>query len=190
MLRRNIRESTDDFTTCKSQDWAWLWVSRCSSKCTSRHLRVPRVRRVRRFPITIIYHLTIDYRLNNDEVSQKAAVASACISQNDFTKALNVVRKALGPMERQQTRGLNYRSLIGTYRVAPAEEALEWMREAESSIPKVDMLRARHRASAVTCAIFYWICQIMEVCTVYPSIKGFLAHFAFLGSGDARKITL
>ncbi|KIK41596.1 hypothetical protein CY34DRAFT_107261 [Suillus luteus UH-Slu-Lm8-n1] len=101
--------------------------------------------------------------LNNDEVSQKAAVASACISQNDFTKALNVVRKALGPMERQQTRGLNYRSLIGTYRVAPAEEALEWMREAESSIPKVDMLRARHRASAVTCAIFYWICQIMEV---------------------------
>ncbi|KAG1729565.1 hypothetical protein EDB19DRAFT_1938373 [Suillus lakei] len=72
--------------------------------------------------------------LNNNEVSQKAAVASACISQNDFTKAFNT-----------------------------AEEALEWMREAESSIPKVDMLRTRHRASTVTCAIFYWICQIMEV---------------------------
>ncbi|KAG1823777.1 uncharacterized protein BJ212DRAFT_1326654 [Suillus subaureus] len=101
--------------------------------------------------------------LNNNEVSQKAAVASACISQNDFTKALNVVRKALGPMGRQHTRGLNYRSLIGTYRVMPAEEALEWMREAESSIPKVDMLRTRHQASTVTCAIFHWICQIMEV---------------------------
>ncbi|KAG2339479.1 hypothetical protein BDR05DRAFT_1003297 [Suillus weaverae] len=101
--------------------------------------------------------------LNNNEVSQKAAVASACISQTDFTKALNVVRKALGPIGRQHTRGLNYRSLIGTYRVAPAEEALEWMLEAESSIPNVDMLRTRHRASTVTCAIFYWICQIMEV---------------------------
>jgi hypothetical protein len=123
-------------------------------------------------------------------VSQKAAVASACISQNDFTKALNVVRKALGPMERQLTRGLNYRSLIGTYRVALDEEALDWMREAESSIPKVDMLRARHQASTVTCAIFYWICQIMEVCIVCPFIKGFLVHSAFLGSGDARKITL
>ncbi|KAG2134050.1 uncharacterized protein EDB93DRAFT_853627 [Suillus bovinus] len=101
--------------------------------------------------------------LNNNDVSQKAAVASACISQKDFTKALNVVRTALGPTGKQHTRGLNYRSLIGTYRVAPADEALEWMREAESSIPKVDMLRARHQASTVTCAIFYWICQIMEV---------------------------
>ncbi|KAG2133448.1 hypothetical protein BD769DRAFT_1354091 [Suillus cothurnatus] len=101
--------------------------------------------------------------LNNNEVSQKAAVASACISQNDFTKALNFVRKALGPIGRQHTRGLNYRSLIDTYRVALGEEALEWMHEAESSIPKVDMLRTRHQASTVTCAIFYWICQIMEV---------------------------
>ncbi|KAG1725064.1 uncharacterized protein EDB91DRAFT_1169380 [Suillus paluster] len=101
--------------------------------------------------------------LNNNEVSQKAAIASACISQNDFTKALNTVRQALGPTGKQHTRGLNYRSLIGTYRVAPPDEALEWMREVESSVPKVDMLRTRHRASTVTCAIFYWICQIMEV---------------------------
>ncbi|KAG0697229.1 hypothetical protein DFH29DRAFT_1003894 [Suillus ampliporus] len=101
--------------------------------------------------------------LNNNEVSQKAAVASACISQNDFTKALNTVRKALGPTGKQHTRGLNYRSLIGTYRVSPHDEALEWMREVESSVPKVEMLRTRYRASTVICAIFYWICQIMEV---------------------------
>ncbi|KAG2058232.1 hypothetical protein BDR06DRAFT_1018477 [Suillus hirtellus] len=101
--------------------------------------------------------------LNNNEVSQKAAVASACISQNDFTKALNIVRQALGSTAQQHTRDLDYRSLIGTYHVAPAEEALDWMHEAESSIPKVDMLRMRHQTSTVTCAIFYWICQIMEV---------------------------
>ncbi|KAG2142374.1 hypothetical protein DEU56DRAFT_911077 [Suillus clintonianus] len=102
--------------------------------------------------------------LNNNEVSQKAAVASACISQRDFSRSLDVVRQALGPSKSQhQTRGLNYRSLIGTWRVAPANEALEWMREAESSVPKIDLLRTRHRASTVTCAIFYWICQIMEI---------------------------
>lgn len=101
-------------------------------------------------------------------MSQKAAVASACISQNDFTKALSIVRQALGSTAQQHTRDLDYRSLIGTYHVAPAEEALEWMRGAESSIPKVDMLRMRHQASTVTCAIFYWICQIMEVCIIYP----------------------
>ncbi|KAG1900399.1 uncharacterized protein F5891DRAFT_1033865 [Suillus fuscotomentosus] len=75
--------------------------------------------------------------LNNNEVSQKAAVASACISQNDFTKALSIVRQALGSTAQQHTRDLDYRSLISTYHVAPAEEALDWMHEAESSIPKI-----------------------------------------------------
>jgi hypothetical protein len=117
-------------------------------------------------------------RLNNNEVSQKAAVASACISQNDFKKALNTVRKALGPTGKQQTRGLNYRSLISTYRVTPSDEALGWMRQVEIRVQKDELLPTHHRPGTVTCAIFYWICQIMEVCTIYsfeiPSLKSFI----------------
>ncbi|OJA15760.1 hypothetical protein AZE42_05344 [Rhizopogon vesiculosus] len=108
--------------------------------------------------------------LNNNEVSQKAAVASACISQNDFTKALNTVRKALGPTGKQHTRGLNYRSLLNTYRVSPVEEALGWMRDVEIRVHKNESLPAYHRASTVTCAIFYWICQIMEVQAVQEKL--------------------
>ncbi|KAG2352594.1 hypothetical protein BDR07DRAFT_1615638 [Suillus spraguei] len=146
MLRRNIRESTSNSTTCKSQDG---------------HGTGYLVAHPNALPGICAYLASEE--LNNNEVSQKAAVASACISQNDFTKALNIVRQALDSVGKQHTRGLNYRSLIDTYRVVPAEEALEWMREAESSIPKVDMLRTRYKASTVTCAIFYWICQVIEV---------------------------
>ena len=122
--------------------------------------------------------LIVVHRLNNNEVSQKAAVASACISQNDFTKALNTVRQALGPTGRQHTRGLNYRSLISTYGVTPADAALGWMREAEIRVNKNESFSMHPRASTVTCAIFYWICQIMEVRVIYsckvPMLRLFL----------------
>ncbi|KAG2105861.1 uncharacterized protein F5147DRAFT_239147 [Suillus discolor] len=59
------------------------------------------------------------------------------------------------------------------------------MCEAESSIPKVDMFRTR--ASMVTCAVSYWICQIMKVCMIYLSNITLLASFCSRG---ARKTTL
>ncbi|KAG2142372.1 hypothetical protein DEU56DRAFT_911075 [Suillus clintonianus] len=134
-----------------------------------------------RLVLFLFFHLAIDAMAAALENQSLASLCSGPTFAKAKSKSILILAKAkTGPgtgylvAHRNTLPGIcaylaSEESLIGTWRVAPANEALEWMREAESSVPKIDLLRTRHRASTVTCAIFYWICQIMEIQGVHEN---------------------
>lgn len=103
------------------------------------------------------------HRLNTGEVSLQSAMSAACISKIEFSDILKTVRAALGTEESSVVTNLTYEALVDAYHVHSREHAIACMEDAEAALPQVDILRERYGANAVLCAIFYWVCQLMEV---------------------------
>jgi len=90
-------------------------------------------------------------------------MSAACVSKAEFSDILKKVRAALGSEEGNTVTDLTYETLVDAYHVHSREHAIACMEDAEAALPRVDVLKERYGANAVTCAIFYWVCQLMEV---------------------------
>ncbi|KAH7905447.1 hypothetical protein BJ138DRAFT_1164751 [Hygrophoropsis aurantiaca] len=102
--------------------------------------------------------------LNNKEFTEKAALASACMSKSLFTKDLNIVR-ALVNAQTDQARfqDITYEALIRAHHVAPASEALDWMEEVEATFPHADTSLKKYGLPTIKCVVFYWVTDAMEI---------------------------
>ncbi|KAH7890666.1 hypothetical protein F5I97DRAFT_1837509 [Phlebopus sp. FC_14] len=103
--------------------------------------------------------------LNTTEVTLKSAAGSACVSQNEFSGIINTVRTALGASganSHSQASAITYETLVDAYHIVPRDEAVAWMQDAEDCIRSINLLRQRYGKNGVVCAVFYWVCQLME----------------------------
>lgn len=58
---------------------------------------------------------------------------------------------------------VTYKTLVSVYCIHPREEARACMEDAEAALPHVGILKENHGANVLSCAVFYWVCQLMEV---------------------------
>ncbi|KAH0835655.1 hypothetical protein J3R83DRAFT_9408 [Lanmaoa asiatica] len=101
-------------------------------------------------------------QLNTGEVSLQSAMSAACVTQAEFTDILKKVRTALRTEEGNVVTDVTYETLVDAYHVHPREEAIACMEDAEAALPRADILKERYGANILLCAIFYWVCQLME----------------------------
>ncbi|KAF8128158.1 hypothetical protein EV363DRAFT_434615 [Boletus edulis] len=101
-------------------------------------------------------------QLNTGEVSLQSAMSAACVSKAEFSDIFKTVRAALSSEERNATADITYETLVDAYRVHLREHGVACMEDAEAALPQVDILKERYGANVVLCAIFYWVCQLME----------------------------
>ena len=102
-------------------------------------------------------------RLNTGEVSLQSAMSAACVTRAEFSDILGKVRAALRSEEGIAVANITYATLVDAYHVHPREDAIACMEDAEAALPCVDMLKEKHGANTLSCAVFYWVCQLMEV---------------------------
>ncbi|KAF8840461.1 hypothetical protein BDN67DRAFT_996764 [Paxillus ammoniavirescens] len=105
-------------------------------------------------------------RLNAGEVSLNAAAIAACVTQAAFSDILKTVRAALGTEDQGHATNVTYETLVSAHRIHPQEYAVACMEDTEAGLPRVDILKKRHGASVVSCAVFYWVSQLLEEPTV------------------------
>ncbi|KAG9312563.1 hypothetical protein JVU11DRAFT_6959 [Chiua virens] len=101
-------------------------------------------------------------QLNSGEVSLQSAMSAACINQTEFSDILKKVRAALNTDESNTVSNVTYEKLVDTYHVLPREDVIACMQDAEVGVPRGDMLKERYGGLTLTCAIFYWVCQLIE----------------------------
>lgn len=105
----------------------------------------------------------IPHRLNTGEVSLQSATSAACVTRTEFADILNKLRAALCTGEGNTVRDVTYEMLVDAYHVHPREDAVACMEDAEAALPRADILKDKYGANILTCAVFYWVCQLMEV---------------------------
>lgn len=102
-------------------------------------------------------------RLNTSEVSLRSAVSAACVSKAEFSDILKKLRSVIGAEKGDTVTNLTYEVLVHAHHVRSGDRAIACMEDAEAVLPHVDVLKGRYGANVVSCAIFYWVCQLMEV---------------------------
>ncbi|KAI6096690.1 hypothetical protein EDD17DRAFT_39040 [Pisolithus thermaeus] len=105
-------------------------------------------------------------QLNANEVSLQSAATAACVKPRVFEDMLKTVRAALqlddGGDGRHGAGGdPTYRSLATSHGVYPLKEAVRWMELAEVTLPQVEMMKKRYGLHLMTCAIFFWVYNLM-----------------------------
>ncbi|KAL4079788.1 hypothetical protein J3A83DRAFT_4212457, partial [Scleroderma citrinum] len=118
-------------------------------------------------------------QLGANEVSLNTAAVSACVQPRVFEDILKRVRKAIqfdddNQEQRNHSGNVPYQRLIASHALRNAQNAVEWMEEAEAALPRVDMMKDRYGEDAVRCGVFLWVCELMEY-TV--SIKAFCINY-------------
>ncbi|KAI6156524.1 hypothetical protein EDD17DRAFT_1704150 [Pisolithus thermaeus] len=103
-------------------------------------------------------------QLNVNEVSLQSAATAACVKPRVFEDMLKTVRTALhlndgGDGQHDAT----YRSLAMSHGVYPLKEAVRWMELAEGTLPQVEMMKKRYGLHLMTCAVFFWVFNLMGV---------------------------
>ena len=108
----------------------------------------------------------INYRLGANEVDLKTAAHAACVQPRAFEDFLKKVRKAIQLDDNQNQQGVmggvTYRSLVASYVSKDAQDAVEWMEEAEEALPGATLIEY-YSTTAVACGVFSWVCDLMEV---------------------------
>ncbi|KAN0098041.1 hypothetical protein V8E55_002487 [Tylopilus felleus] len=102
-------------------------------------------------------------QLNTSEVSYQSAMSAACVSKAEFGDILKKVRAALDTEQGNTVTNITYETLADGYRVRSREHAIACMEDAGAALTHIDVLKERHGVHAVVCAVFYWVCQLMEV---------------------------
>jgi len=64
---------------------------------------------------------------------------------------------------RGASENVTYQSLVASHVSQDAFDAVEWMEEAEEALPGAVMLKDRHGTTSVKCAVFSWVCDLMQV---------------------------
>ncbi|KAF9221077.1 hypothetical protein BS17DRAFT_785878 [Gyrodon lividus] len=105
-------------------------------------------------------------QLNSGEVSLSVAAIAACVTQAVFSDTLKTIRTALHTDDEDHATDVTYDTLVSAHRIRPQEFAVAYMKDTETGLPRVDILKDRHGANVVSCAVFYWVCQLMEEPTV------------------------
>jgi len=72
------------------------------------------------------------------------------------------VRAALGAEEQNAVANVTYETLVDAYRVHPREDVIACMEDTQAGFSRFDMLKERYGTNVMTCAVFYWVCQLME----------------------------
>jgi hypothetical protein len=114
------------------------------------------------FILAVMDFMTVN-RLNAGEVSLNAAAIAACVTQAAFSDILKTVRAALGTEDQGHATNVTYETLVSAHRIHPQEYAVACMEDTEAGLPRVDILKKRHGANVVSCAVFYWVSQLLEV---------------------------
>ncbi|KIK95364.1 hypothetical protein PAXRUDRAFT_389020 [Paxillus rubicundulus Ve08.2h10] len=117
------------------------------------------------FILAVMDFMTVD-RLNAGEVSLNAAAIAACVTQAEFSDILKTVRAALGTEDQGHATNVTYEGLVNVHRIHLQEYAVACMEDTEAGLPRVDILKKRHGANVVSCAVFYWVSQLLEEPTV------------------------
>ncbi|KAI6145278.1 hypothetical protein BKA82DRAFT_7261 [Pisolithus tinctorius] len=105
-------------------------------------------------------------QLNANEVSLQSAATAACVKPRVFEDMLKTVRTALqlddDPHgQRASGEDVTYQGLIVSHRLYPPQEAVRWMEQAEGTLPQVEMMKKRYGLHMMTCAIFFWVYNLM-----------------------------
>ncbi|KIM59826.1 hypothetical protein SCLCIDRAFT_125474 [Scleroderma citrinum Foug A] len=107
-------------------------------------------------------------QLGTNEVTLNTAAVSACVQRRVFEDFLKKVRKAIqfdgDDQEQLDASGVvTYQSLVASHVPQDALDAVEWMEEAEEALPGAVMLKDRHGTTSVKCAVFSWVCDLIQV---------------------------
>ena len=110
----------------------------------------------------------VNHRLGTNEVTLNTAAVSACVQRRVFEDFLKKVRKAIqfdgDDQEQLDASGVvTYQSLVASHVSQDALDAVEWMEEAEEALPGAVMLKDRHGTTSVKCAVFSWVCDLIQV---------------------------
>ena len=103
-----------------------------------------------------------------NEVTLKTAAVSACVQRRVFQDIFKKVRKAIqfddDEQEQLDASGImSYQSLVASHVPQDALDVVEWMEEAEEALPGAVMLKDRHGTTSVKCAVFSWVCDLIQV---------------------------
>lgn len=97
-------------------------------------------------------------------------MSAACVTQAEFSDILKKVRAALRIEEGNTSTNVTYETLVDAYHVHPREDAIACMEDAEAALPRVNILKERYGANILSCAVFYWVCQLMEVRSLHSNV--------------------
>ena len=117
-----------------------------------------------------------DDRLNNGDISRKVAQAASCLNEKLFSRTLNLVRKAIdenkGSSSKKSVVAATYPALTRSHGISMLQQMVAWMEETERAAVLTDNIPKNHGVDGplVKCAIFYWVCKQLKVCT---------SHFQF-----------
>ncbi|KAF8955955.1 hypothetical protein BDZ97DRAFT_227676 [Flammula alnicola] len=119
-------------------------------------------REVREFTtgLPAICMLLASERLNNGDVSQKAAQVASCLKPKDFKRVYEVAKAAVDQVERSSC--LTYHDLHRRYKSEPLEEILApYIAETENElITRGDDYDTR--TTLVRCAVYFWVCSSIK----------------------------
>ncbi|KAI6157007.1 hypothetical protein BKA82DRAFT_142420 [Pisolithus tinctorius] len=105
-------------------------------------------------------------QLNANEVSLQSAATAACVKPRVFEDMLKTVRTALQLDEDKDGQhgpggDPTYQSLVACHGLYPPTEAVQWMEQAEDTLPQVEMMKRRYGLHVMTGAIFFWVYNLM-----------------------------
>lgn len=104
----------------------------------------------------------LEYRLKNGDVTPEAAQVASCLNKRAFSKALGIVKAALGVAAKKKAL-VSYYDLLDQYR---AETYGTWLPpffvHAQNALHLIDS-RFKEEDPAVRCGIFFWACNALKV---------------------------
>ena len=104
----------------------------------------------------------LEYRLKNGDVTPEAAQVASCLNKRAFSKALGIVKAALGVAAKKKSL-VSYYDLLDQYR---AETYGTWLPpffvHAQNALHLIDS-RFKEEDPAVRCGIFFWACNALKV---------------------------
>jgi hypothetical protein len=106
-------------------------------------------------------------RLNNNDVTEKAAQVASCLQASDFAKALGIVHAALSDTSESSNSANVYTNLISIYPLPISSPNFsKWLKEVgqmlQTEDPKLDVKDPK-MGKHVKCAVFYWLHRVVAV---------------------------
>jgi hypothetical protein len=146
-------------------------------------MRIARVRAVRVHLTTARRATDRTRRLGDDDVFEKVAQVASCLAPRIFASALATVRQALaqastsapedhadarqpaGRRLSRAARAVTFEGLVKDHKILLADKVVGWLEDVERTLDSSAEFRANYEAESVPakCAIFYWVCQALEV---------------------------